>query len=70
MRFFLKVIALVSLIVIGKLEKRNSTNANGQTAQTESAYPSAYPQNSDNVVSPWPAYSGQEMQHVSYHFSY
>jgi hypothetical protein len=70
MRFFLKVLALVSLIVIGKIEKRNAIIANGQTAQAESTSHSVYPQNSDNVLSPWPADTGQEMQHVSYHFNY
>jgi hypothetical protein len=67
MRFFLKVLVLVGLIVIGKLEKQTTMMA---SKQTESISLPVYSQNNDNVSAPRTAGSEKDIQKVSYQFSY
>ena len=67
MRFFLKVLVLVGLIVISKLEKQTTMIASKQTADISL---SAYSQNNDNGPASRPTQPEKEIQKVSYQFSY
>lgn len=67
MRFFLKVLVLVGLIVIGKLEKQDTIQANTQTSSISLP---VYSQNNDNNLTPGAEDSEKNIQKVSYYFSY
>lgn len=67
MRFFLKVFLLVGLIVIGKLAKQNSTETNTQAANMTLP---VYYQNNANIESARHTGLGNDLQQVSYYFSY
>jgi hypothetical protein len=67
MRFFLKVLVLVGLIVLGKVAKQTAVNA---TTQADVISQPVYSQNNDNMPSPRPAGLGKDIQKASYYFSY
>lgn len=67
MRFFLKVLVLVGLIVIGKLAKKQTIETNTQAANITSP---TYYQNNTNIDSSRPEVLGNNMQQVSYYFNY
>lgn len=67
MRFFLKVLVLVGLIVISKLEKQTTMIA---SKQTDSVSLPAYSQNNDNGSTSQSGGSEKDIQKVSYQFSY
>lgn len=67
MRFFLKVLVLVGLIVISKLEKQTTMIASKEVGANSLP---AYSQNSDNATASPPAGSEKAIQKVSYQFSY
>lgn len=67
MRFFLKVFLLVGLIVIGKLAKQNTMETSTQAAGINMP---VYYQNNANIESTRHAGLGNDLQQVSYYFSY
>ena len=66
MRFFLKVLVLVGLIVIGKLAKQNPIETNTQAAGISLP---VYYQNNATIEAQKPVGLGNDMQKVSYYFS-
>jgi hypothetical protein len=67
MRFFLKVLVLVGLIVIGKLAKQTTTDT---TSQAENISLPSYSKNNDNGATLRPAGLEKDVQPVSYYFTY
>jgi hypothetical protein len=75
MRFFFKVLVLIGLIVVSRLEKQAPIKAKAQLAQTIGISLPRYSQHKNYVLPPvltdtQLADTEKDIQPISYHFSY